>query len=344
MSLDTPAPQLNSAMSTPSNDSGVISCTVRSPAGTWPQPKNGSFLPAERALASARTSLAGKSRSCSTCRNSLPTAPVAPATATTGFAGIFLVHVIDRSPLPRVIGWRSQSARGAGVHRIRGIAEVKRIGTRAPGSREGGVHRPLAASSSSAGRQTGGTLAAFRHPGGDLLALSCVSSKTLSESRSNAVCRHRTAAAACAPSTTTDRRMGDVEMARMLMWFSPSVEKPRGHAGRRLHARAHQAHLRDVLIHLVLARSMSGRMRSTVSRARLRSAPGHVKLMSVMPASENVLDDHVHAHRVAGQRREHLRGHARHVGDSTDGELHLGRVVGDAVMTASSIMSVSSLI
>ena len=37
-SFDTPAPQLNSAMSTPSNDSGHISCTVSSPAGTCPQP------------------------------------------------------------------------------------------------------------------------------------------------------------------------------------------------------------------------------------------------------------------------------------------------------------------
>ena len=58
-------------------------------------------------------------------------------------------------------------------------------------------------------------------------ALSCVSSNTLSESRSNALCRQRTAAAACAPSTTTDSRMGDVEMARMLIWFSPSVENAR---------------------------------------------------------------------------------------------------------------------
>ena len=84
ISFDTPAPHENSAMSTPSNDSGVISCTVSSPAGTWPHPKNGSFLPAERADASARTSAAGKSTSCSTCKNSAPTAPVAPATATTG--------------------------------------------------------------------------------------------------------------------------------------------------------------------------------------------------------------------------------------------------------------------
>ena len=63
---------------------GVISCTTSSPAGTCPQPAKGSFLPAERADASARTSLAGKSTSCSTFRNSLPTAPVAPAMATTG--------------------------------------------------------------------------------------------------------------------------------------------------------------------------------------------------------------------------------------------------------------------
>ena len=51
--FDTPAPQLNSAMSTPSKLSGVISCTVSSPAGTWPQPSKASFLPADRAEASA---------------------------------------------------------------------------------------------------------------------------------------------------------------------------------------------------------------------------------------------------------------------------------------------------
>ncbi len=91
---DTPAPAENSAMSTPSKASGVISCTSRSPAGTEPQPPNATFLPAERALASARTSAAGKPTSCSTRKNSWPTAPVAPATATTGFCGIFFVQVI----------------------------------------------------------------------------------------------------------------------------------------------------------------------------------------------------------------------------------------------------------
>ena len=94
MALETPAPAENSAISTPSKDSGVISCTTSSPAGTWPQPSKGTFLPAERALAKARTSDAGKSTSCSTRKNSCPTAPVAPATATTGFAGISFVHVM----------------------------------------------------------------------------------------------------------------------------------------------------------------------------------------------------------------------------------------------------------
>ncbi len=97
MAFDTEAPAENSAMSTPSNESAVISCTVSSPAGTWPQPSNGSFLPADRADASAITFDAGKSRSCSTFRNSLPTAPVAPQTATTGFAGITFVHVMKFS-------------------------------------------------------------------------------------------------------------------------------------------------------------------------------------------------------------------------------------------------------
>ena len=97
MAFETEPPAENSAMSTPSNDSGVISCTVSSPAGTWPQPLNGSFLPAERAEASAMTFDAGKSRSCSTFKNSLPTAPVAPQTATTGLAGITLVQAMRSS-------------------------------------------------------------------------------------------------------------------------------------------------------------------------------------------------------------------------------------------------------
>ena len=94
ISRETPAPAEKSAMSTPSKLAGVISSTTRSPAGTWPQPLKGSFLPAEREEASARTSEAGKSRSCSTSRNSRPTAPVAPATATTGLAGISFVQAM----------------------------------------------------------------------------------------------------------------------------------------------------------------------------------------------------------------------------------------------------------
>ena len=132
--FDRPAPQENSAMSTPANDSGVISCTTSSPAGTWPQPAKGSLLPAERADASARTSLAGKSTSCSTCRNSAPTAPVAPAIATTGFAGIFFVQVIAVLPFPRLFpGWRSQSARGVGAPNSWDRGGEAYFGTRAAG-------------------------------------------------------------------------------------------------------------------------------------------------------------------------------------------------------------------
>ena len=98
ISFEMPAPHENRAMSTSLNDSEVISCTVSSPAGTCPHPANSIFLPAERAEASARTSDAGKSRSCSTCMNSCPTAPVAPAMATTGFAGITLFQAISSTP------------------------------------------------------------------------------------------------------------------------------------------------------------------------------------------------------------------------------------------------------
>ena len=81
--------------------------------------------------------------------------------------------------------------------------------------------------------------------------------------------------------------MGDVEMARMLMLFSPRVWNAL--------AAMPGLDFMPVPTMLTLAISSSttysraltsGRMRSTVSQARFWSAPGQVKLMSVMPSSD----------------------------------------------------------
>ena len=79
---DVEPPAEKSARSTPSNELSLSSVTVMAP------PANGSFLPAERADASARTLVCGKRRFSRQLRISTPTAPVAPTTAMTGFAGI----------------------------------------------------------------------------------------------------------------------------------------------------------------------------------------------------------------------------------------------------------------
>ena len=54
-------------------------------------------------------------------------------------------------------------------------------------------------------------------------SLSCVSSNTSSESRPNAVWSTRTACAAWAASTMTDKRIGEVEMAKMLGSHYPAL-------------------------------------------------------------------------------------------------------------------------
>src|SRR4029079_13976286 len=79
---DVEPPAENSARSTPSNEASLSSVTVTEP------PANGSFLPADLAEASARTLECGKRRFSRQLRISTPTAPVAPTTAMTGFAGI----------------------------------------------------------------------------------------------------------------------------------------------------------------------------------------------------------------------------------------------------------------
>ena len=72
-------PALNSAMSMPLNESFVSSLTAMS------VPRNLSFLPTERAEASRVSLPAGKLRFSSVLIISMPTAPVAPTTATCGF-------------------------------------------------------------------------------------------------------------------------------------------------------------------------------------------------------------------------------------------------------------------
>ena len=115
ISRETEAPALNRAISTPSKLSGVISCTVISP------PRKGSFWPAERAEARARTSLQGKSRASRHVSISRPTAPEAPATATTGFAGIGLVHAMLAHHLHGSFG-------GIFVHAERGVKHLHGLG------------------------------------------------------------------------------------------------------------------------------------------------------------------------------------------------------------------------
>src|SRR6185312_15533353 len=79
---DVEPPAEKSARSTPSNDASFSSVTVTL------LPANGSCLPADRAEARARTLEYGNRRFSRQLRISTPTAPVAPTTAMTGFAGI----------------------------------------------------------------------------------------------------------------------------------------------------------------------------------------------------------------------------------------------------------------
>ena len=89
---------------------------------------------------------------------------------------------------------------------------------------------------------------------------------------------------------------------------------------------------------------MSGKMRSTVSFARGRSAPGHVKLMSVMPSSEmfwmimSTLTVLPASAENTFAATPVMSGTPRMVNFTSDVSWAM------PVMTASSIMSVSSLI
>ena len=71
---DIVAPAENTAMSRPAGSAVAASSTSIS----WP--RNGSFLPCERAEAKNRTLVAGKSRSSNSVRITWPTCPVAPTT------------------------------------------------------------------------------------------------------------------------------------------------------------------------------------------------------------------------------------------------------------------------
>ena len=87
--FDCAPPAENSAMSTPSRLASVSSCTAMSP------PRNFIVLPAERAEASRRSSTSGNLRCSRHCMSSTPTAPVAPAMATTGFLMLRSVWSVD---------------------------------------------------------------------------------------------------------------------------------------------------------------------------------------------------------------------------------------------------------
>ena len=87
--FDCAPPAENSAMSTPSRLASVSSCTAISP------PRNFIVLPAERAEASRRSSTSGNLRCSRHCMSSTPTAPVAPAMATTGFLMLRSVWSVD---------------------------------------------------------------------------------------------------------------------------------------------------------------------------------------------------------------------------------------------------------
>src|SRR5688572_3202173 len=78
-SFEMPPPALNNATSIPLNPSALSSWTRTS------SPLNFSFLPTERAEASKVNLLTGKLRFSSVLIISMPTAPVAPTTATCGF-------------------------------------------------------------------------------------------------------------------------------------------------------------------------------------------------------------------------------------------------------------------
>jgi hypothetical protein len=74
--LERPPPAEKKAMSVFSNERPVSSSTGSS------SPRNAIRLPAERADASSRSDASGKGRFSKSCKNSVPTAPVAPAIAT----------------------------------------------------------------------------------------------------------------------------------------------------------------------------------------------------------------------------------------------------------------------
>lgn len=77
-SRDSVAPAENRAMSMPFRSSSDV---ADASSTTISSPRNGSFLPADRAEAKNRTLSAGKLRSSRRVRMTMPTCPVAPTTA-----------------------------------------------------------------------------------------------------------------------------------------------------------------------------------------------------------------------------------------------------------------------
>ena len=120
-SLLVPPPALNSAMSTPSNASGVARPTV------WSVPPTFTTRPALRADARSRSSVIGSCFSRRTWIIVRPTAPVAPTTATTREFG--LVRGTVRPASDRLSGTagvyqRAPSNSASGERRIGGQAGV----------------------------------------------------------------------------------------------------------------------------------------------------------------------------------------------------------------------------
>src|SRR3954471_20553008 len=87
--FDCAPPAENSAMSTPFRLSSVSSCTATS------APRNFMVLTTERAEARRRSSASGNLRCSRHCISSTPTAPVAPAMATTGILLLRTVSSLD---------------------------------------------------------------------------------------------------------------------------------------------------------------------------------------------------------------------------------------------------------
>ena len=125
-----------------------------------------------------------------------------------------------------------------------------------------------------------------------------------------------------------DRRGGDGHDVDVVV--AQSLERARGDARRRLHARAHQRHLRDVLVDDELASADLGHDALHGLLGAGQIGPGSREGDVGEAGLGHILDDHVQVHVGSGQRPEHASGHVRRIGHLADGHLHFRRVAGDA--------------